>query len=221
MSYLNNAKSLMLSAPEKYCYEKNITVIFHMVSAMIPNKIDVDNLVLAFNIAYQDIMRKGNRSFDYLSEIPFYISEIAPDDEFAHEFRKKFYEEIFGIPYDELPDVNYGCNEIEPNIIDISNKDFYEVFAALYNASKPVGCGFLEYNVIPWDKEMAKYYFEKNATVGEDGVVSFKYIYGRPVHVHFDGNLLYVSGYNADNEKGLAQKVVATCPNVFDNDFRK
>jgi len=57
--------------------------------------------------------------------------------EFAREFRKKYNAEVLGLTQEELPNVDYGCTEVEPDVIDISNKDRNEVLAALYNASTP------------------------------------------------------------------------------------
>lgn len=194
---------------------------YHRVAKMIPDGIDVDNLILAFQIALKDAERAGEDTFGFMPLIPQYIESCAPK-EFAHEFRIKFNEIILGLSQEELPDEDYGCNEVEKDVIDISNKDRNAVLAALYNASTPFGInGFVEYNPMSWSEEMAKMYFEHYGKPNSEGGISFKYILGRPVNVYFIDNLVYVAAYNADNEQGLAQRAIATCPNVFDNNFRK
>ena len=134
--------------------------------------------------------------------------------EFSHEFRKKYNAEVLGLTQEELPDVDYGYTEVEPDVIDISNKDRNEVLAALYNASTPIGGGFMEYDPTPWTKEIAQIYFEEFGKPNSNGVIVFKWIMGRPLNCKFINNLVYVEGYNNDNEWGLAQRAISTCKNI-------
>lgn len=193
---------------------------YHRVAKMIPDGIDVDNLILAFQIALNDAARAGEDTFGFMTLIPQFIESCAPK-EFSHEFRKKFNEIILGLSQEELPDEDYGCNEVEKDVIDISNKDRNAVLAALYNASTPYGMGFVEYNPMSWSKEMAKMYFEHYGEPNNEGGISFKYILGRPVNVYFIDNLVYVAAYNADNEQGLAQRAIATCPNISNKELKR
>ena len=89
-----------------------------------------------------------------------------------------------------------------------------EVLAALYNASTPIGMGFAQYNPMPWTKEIAGMYFEQFAQPNKDGEIIMKWVMGRPLNCMFKGNLVYVAGYNNDNEWGLAQRAIATCPTL-------
>lgn len=213
MLYFENAKESFASATgviDEYNLESKF---YHEFAEMIPDKVDVDTLVLAFKIALQDAEREGESTISYIALVPQYVRQCT-SQEFAHEFRKKYNEEILGLTQEELPDVDYGYNEIEPDVIDISNKDRNEVLAALYNASTPIGMRFMEYNPMPWTKEIASMYFEQFGQPNADGVILFKWVLGRPLNCKFIDNLVYVAGYNNDNEWGLAQRAIATCPNI-------
>ena len=213
MLYLENAKEHFASATDlfdRYNYESRF---YHRLATMIPDKIDVDTLVLAFKIALQDAERKGENTISFIAIIPHYVRQCATP-EFAHEFRKKFNREVLGLSQKELPDDDYGYTEVEPNVIDISNKDRNEVLAALYNASTPIGMGFMQYNPMSWTKEIAEMYFDKFGNPNSHGEIVFDYIMGRPVKCIFKNNRVYVGAYNADNEPGLAQRAISTCPNI-------
>lgn len=213
MLYFENAKKSFQSARgtiHRYTVESEF---YHKFSMMIPDKIDVDTLVLAFKIALQDEERMGNNTLPYIALVPQYVRQCT-SKEFAHEFRKKYNKEVLGLTQEELPDVNYGYKEIEKDVIDISEKDRNEVLAALYNASTPVGMGFSQYNPMTWSKEIAAMYFEQYGEKSDDGAIHFKWILGRPVTCTFVDNLVYVARYNYENEEGLAQRAIATCPNI-------
>lgn len=213
MLFFENAKEsfeLASGTINKYNSESEF---YHKFAKMIPNKIDVDTLVLAFKIALQDAEKEGENTFSFIALVPQYVRQCT-SPEFAHEFRKKYNAEVLGLTQKELPNVDYGCIEVEPDIIDISNKDRNEVLAALYNASTPVGRGFAQYNPMPWTKEMASMYFEQFCQPDKDGAIALKDVIGRPLNCIFIENLVYVAGYNNDNEWGLAQKVISTCPNL-------
>lgn len=214
MLYFENAKECFKSAHGTiFGGENSESKFYHEFSRMIPDKVDVDTLVLAFKIALQDADRNMENTLDFIALIPQYVRQCT-SLEFAHEFREKFNREVLGLTQEPLPDVDYGYNEIEKDVIDISDKDRADVLAALYNASTPVGIGFAQYNPMPWTREIAEYYFEHFAEPKQDGTVYFKHIMGRPVTCTFDGDLIYVKAYNYENEQGLAQRAISTCPNL-------
>ncbi len=213
MLFLENAKECFESAGGITNRRNSEVEFYHRFAEMIPDRIDVDTLVLAFKIALQDEEKEGRSSEHFISLIPQYVRQCTTV-EFAHEFRKKYNAEVLGLTQEELPDVDYGYVELEPDVIDISNKDRNEVLAALYNASTPIGMGFSQYDPMPWTKEIAAMYFEYYGHPGDDGAIAFKWVMGRPLNCMFVNNLVYVAGYNNDNEWGLAQRAISTCPNV-------
>lgn len=213
MLYLENAKECFSSAAGILERNNTESEFYHTFAQMIPDRIDVDTLVLAFKIAFQDEQRKGKNTLPYIALVPQYVRQFT-SLEFSHEFRKKYNREILGLTQEELPDVDYGYTEVETDVIDISNKDINEVVAALYNASTPVGMGFEQYNPMTWTKEIAAMYLEKFAKPDSNGLITLKWVMGRPLNCKFIDNLVYVAGYNNDNEWGLAQRAIATCPNI-------
>lgn len=212
MLYFENAKESFASASGSIVRYDSESAFYHNFARMIPDRVDVDTLVLAFKIALQDAEREGKDTLSFIELVPHYVRQCT-SLEFAREFRKKYNKEVLGLDQEELPDVDYGYKEIEPDVIDISDKDRSDVLAALYNASTPIGMGFAQYNPMPWTKEIAQMYFEQYACPDESGAISFKWIMGRPVHCTFVDNLVYVKSYNLDNEFGLAQRAIATCKN--------
>lgn len=213
MLYMENAKVAFESACGTFERDSEEAMFYHRFAEMIPDRIDVDTLVLAFKVALQDEDRKGKNTLPYIGVVPHYVRQCS-SHEFAHEFRKKYNQEVLGLTQDELPDANYGYTEIEPDVIDISMKDINEVLAALYNASTPVGAGFMQYNPTPWTKEIAEMYFKEFGEVDSDGFIRFKWIMGRPVNLEFGPGVVHVAGYNNDNEWGLGQRVISTVPNI-------
>lgn len=219
MLYLENAKKCFREANDVIIPLLNLNIVgietefYHNLAEMIPDRIDVDTLILAIKIALNDDKRLVNSSDAFIAMIPKYIEQCA-SLEFAEEFRKKYIREVLGIEQDEIPDTDYGINEVEKDVIDISTKDKGEVLAGLYNASIPVGAGFYQYNPASWTKEMGNYYLEHVAEYNNDGSLTLKYLLGRLVHVTFDGDLVYVAAYNYENFPNLAQKVIRACPNV-------
>lgn len=212
MLYFENAKESFESASgtiERYNSESEF---YHEFARMIPDKIDVDTLILAFKMALQDAEREGKNTLPFIALVPHYVRQCT-SPEFAREFRKKYNKEVLGLDQKELPDLDYGYKEIETDVIDISDKDRAEVLAALYNASTPIGMGFAQYNPMSWTKEIAEIYFEQYGEPDVNGAISFDWIMGRPVHCTFVDNLVYVKAYNFDNEFGLAQRAIATCKN--------
>lgn len=213
MIFFENAKESFYSASGTINKYNSESKFYHNFARMIPDKIDVDTLVLAFKIALQDAERNVDNTFPFITLVPQYVRQCT-SPEFAHEFRKKYNAEVLGLTQEELPSVDYGYNEVEPDVIDISDKDRNEVLAALYNASTPTGMGFVQYNPMPWTKEIAAMYFERFVELDKDDVIALKWVMGRPLNCKFINNLVYVAGYNNDNELGLAQRAIATCPNI-------
>ena len=213
MLFFENAKESFESASGTINRYNSESEFYHKFAKMIPDRIDVDTLVLAFKMALQDAEKEGENTLPFIALVPQYVRQCT-SPEFAHEFREKYNAEVLGLTQEELPDVDYGCIEVEPDVIDISDKDRNEVLAALYNASTPVGMGFVQYNPMPWTKEIASMYFEQFGQPDGDGVIAFKWVMGRPLNCKFIENLVYVAGYNNDNEWGLAQRAISTCPNL-------
>ena len=210
MLYMDNAKECFASAvtvPD-FAGDKTEEHFYHKFAGMIPDTIDVDTLVLAFKMAFKD---EKNISM-FISLVPRYVRQCS-SKEFAHEFRMKYNRQVLGLTQEDLPEDDYGYNEVEENVIDISNKDEAEVLAALYNASTPVGMGFYQYNPRTWDKEIAQLYIDKMVEKDHDGSMTFGYVLGRPLKFSIRNNLAYVAKYNYENEEGLAQRAIATCPN--------
>lgn len=193
--------------------ESHLGKFCHHIATIIPETVDVDMLILAVKIAIADYEDKNLPYANFIALIPHFVREYS-SKEFAHEFREKYNSEILGLTQEKLPDVDYGYTEVKKDVIDISEKDRYEVFAALYNASTPIGMGFAQYNPMTWTKEMAQYFYEKCGMPTGNGGMSFKYVFGRPLNCLFDtDDTVIVHGYNNDNEEDLAQRAISTCPN--------
>lgn len=141
MLFFENAKESFESASGTININNSESEFYHKFAKMIPDKIDVDTLVLAFKIALLDAEKEGENTLSFIALIPQYVRQCT-SREFANEFRKKYNSEVLGLTQKELLDVDYGYIEIEPDVIDISDKDRNQVLAALYNASTPYGMGF-------------------------------------------------------------------------------
>ena len=79
---------------------------------------------------------------------------------------------------------------------------------------------FIPYNPMSWDEEMGNYYFEKFGKPDSDGSYYFSRILGRCLRCCFKDNLVYVKVYNYENEAGLAQRAIATVPNLEKEDIK-
>lgn len=103
-------------------------------------------------------------------------------------------------------------------LIDISTFDKADVLAALYNASKPLGMGFLNYDPTPMDKVEAKEYIEQHTRKFSDGTIScyFDYLKGRVMKVDLGGKYLDPRLYDRDNGPGAAERAIAklTMPTI-------
>lgn len=213
MLYLENARNNFSAAGSRFTGDGESN-FYHRVALMIPDKVDVDTLILAMKIALADEDKSYNNTFGFISLVPRYVDQIA-SVEFALEFRRKYLIEVLGLQVEEISDeVDYGCNEIEPDVIDISSKDLGEVFAALYNASAPIGAGFFQYDSEDWDKSVAERYFVfKYGENYKSERMFFDYVKGRNMEITIQDNIIYVKRYNVANGIGLAQRVIKTVPN--------
>ena len=84
--------------------------------------------------------------------------------------------------------------------IDLKGLDKAAVLAALYNASKPQGMGFLHYNPTPMTIERAKELLEQTT--------DFDYLMGRVMKINLGGDTLNTWGYDRDNGEGAAAKAI-------------
>lgn len=220
MVYLENARNKFSSATRNFSGDGEGN-FYHKIALMIPDKVDVDTLILAMKIALLDEDKTYNNTFGFISLIPRYVDQIATT-EFALEFRHKYLIEVLGLSVEEISEeVDYGCNEIEPDVIDISNKDLGKVFAALYNASAPIGAGFFQYDSEEWDESVARRFFKfKYGDNYASERMYFDYVKGRNMEITIQDNLIYVERYNIANGIKLAQRVIKTVPNI-DLDVQK
>lgn len=88
------------------------------------------------------------------------------------------------------------------NKISMEGLDKAAVLAALYNASKPLGMGFLHYDPIPMTTEQARELFSEDHAY-------FDYLKGRVMKVDLGGNELDPYLYDRDNGDGAAAKAIA------------
>lgn len=84
--------------------------------------------------------------------------------------------------------------------IDLEGLDKAAVLAALYNASKPQGMGFLHYDPEPMTVEEAR------ALLSQD--TDFDYLKGRVMKVDLSGDQLDPWGFDRDNGQGRAAEVI-------------
>lgn len=98
--------------------------------------------------------------------------------------------------------------------ISIKGINKAELFAALYNSSRPLGLGFLHYT--PEDMTVKE---AENYIKGEDGDdvgtaeltgrnLYFDYVKGRVMKVDLEGDELRTDLYNRDNGEGAAEDIV-------------
>lgn len=85
--------------------------------------------------------------------------------------------------------------------MNIENHTKASVLAALYNASKPQGMGFLHFNPKPMTENEAE-------DLLKEGRTYFDYLHGRVMKIDLSGNDLDTSLYNRDNGQGAAERVI-------------
>lgn len=84
--------------------------------------------------------------------------------------------------------------------ISIAGLDKAEVLAALYNASKPQGLGFLHFIPRPMTVDEARELL---------GIrTSFDYLHGRVMKISLDGDSMGVWLYDRDNGSGAAERAL-------------
>jgi len=86
-------------------------------------------------------------------------------------------------------------------MIDISGLNKADVLAALYNASKPLGMGFLQYDPKPMDRAEAERLIERGSYVD--------YVGGRVMKVNLGGDMLDPWLYDRDNGDGAAARAIS------------
>lgn len=84
--------------------------------------------------------------------------------------------------------------------IDISTLDKASVLAALYNASRPLGMGFMQFDPKPMQPAEAAELLKQSTY--------FDYLKGRVMKLDFNGNALRVDLYDRDNGDGAAQRAI-------------
>ncbi len=94
--------------------------------------------------------------------------------------------------------------------IDISKADKAEVLAALYNSSKPLGMGILQFQAQDMTKEEADKILGDLAAETPDWPVYFDYLQGRVIKVHLDSDILEPWLYDRDNGQGAALQALVS-----------
>lgn len=85
--------------------------------------------------------------------------------------------------------------------ISLEGLDKAEVLAALYNAARPQGMGFLQYDPMPMRREEARKLLDSGATY-------FDYLKGRVMKVDLSGQELRPGLYDRDNGAGAAGRAI-------------
>lgn len=83
----------------------------------------------------------------------------------------------------------------------ISGLNKADVLAALYNAAKPQGMGFVHYDPKPMTREEAEDLLQQ--------ATYFDYLNGRAMKIALDGDEVYTGSYNNNNGDGAAERVIA------------
>lgn len=86
--------------------------------------------------------------------------------------------------------------------ISINGLNKAAVLAALYNASKPQGMGFMHYDAKPMTSE------EAQQLLDADPRQCFDYLKGRVMKISLNKDEVNTWGYNRDNGENAAEKVI-------------
>ncbi len=172
---------------------------------------DIQESKPSLNVEFPEgLLKKRAYILSYLNHFPLIIDEIA-EEKFAIEFRGLF-EEVMKIKAVKKKDNNIGkiyrCDEIRKGIFSIVRKNKAELLMRLYNNSHPHGMGILHYEQKDMDLEEAEKLLE-NQTY-------FDYLKGRVMKIDLSGTELYVGGYNLDNGKGAAERIIAMCEDIIE-----
>lgn len=87
--------------------------------------------------------------------------------------------------------------------INLKGLNKADVLAALYNASKPQGMGFMQYDPRPMTREQAQILLD-------EGQTDFDYLIGRVMKIKLSGNELDPQGYDRDNGRGTAERAISS-----------
>ena len=104
---------------------------------------------------------------------------------------------------------------VEPDTVSIAGIDKAELLAALYNAARPLGMGFLRADEATMTVEEARTYVsdpsaqDNGTTFSRREKLFFDYLKGRPLKVDLSGDTLRTRLYNRDQGAGKAEIVVA------------
>lgn len=90
-------------------------------------------------------------------------------------------------------------------MINISGLSKAQVLAALYNASRPLGLGFLQFDPAPMSETEANQLLEEH---NYKGSIYFDYLKGRVMKVNLSGTEFDPRLYDRDNGEGSAQRVI-------------
>ena len=90
-------------------------------------------------------------------------------------------------------------------VIDISRKNKAAVLVALYNASHPLGLGFLQFDPHPMTID------EAESLLGA-GRTYFDYLYGRVMKIDLKGNTVDTYLYDRDNGEGAGERAINSVP---------
>jgi hypothetical protein len=91
--------------------------------------------------------------------------------------------------------------EKELAMISLNGLNKADVLAALYNASKPQGMGFMQYDSKPMTRDEAETLLKRGTY--------FDYLKGRVMKVELSGDELNEWGYDRDNGQGAAERALA------------
>lgn len=94
---------------------------------------------------------------------------------------------------------------MDENKINIAGLDKAEVLAALYNASRPLGMGFLNATAGDMSAEEARKYVDQ----GVKSELYFDYLQGRVMKVDLAEDSLDPRLYDRDNGPGAAERALA------------
>ena len=86
--------------------------------------------------------------------------------------------------------------------VQLKGLDKAAVLAALYNASRAQGMGFMHYDPTPMTVEEARALLESDD--------DFDYLRGRVMKINLDGDELDTWAYDRDNGEGCVAKVIAS-----------
>jgi len=92
--------------------------------------------------------------------------------------------------------------------ITIANLNKADVLAALYNASKPLGMGFMAYDPKPMTRDEAEILLKERTR--------FDYLKGRVMKIDLAGDMLDSTRYNRDNGDGCAERIIGELAKTSD-----